>query len=237
MIQFYAPDIETTLTLPESDSAHAVRVLRMKPGDALVVVDGKGNRFNCVLETDHAKRATVSIESVEHIRPFWPGEITVAVAPTKHLDRMEWLVEKLTEQGFDRFVPLLCRYSERKEIKTERLEKIAVSAMKQSLKTTLPVIEPMTRVADFIKNDKSEQRFIAYCDPSIPRRLLVDEYKPGGSVSILIGPEGDFSKEEIKMALEAGYEPVSLGDARLRTESAALAACTAFHVLNQLKTK
>lgn len=237
MIQFYAPDIETTLTLPESDSAHAVRVLRMKPGDPLVVVDGKGKRFNCILETDHAKRATVSIESVEHIPPFWPAEITVAVAPTKHLDRMEWLLEKLTEQGFDRFVPLLCRYSERKEIKTERLEKIAVSAMKQSLKATLPVIEQMTRITDFIKNDKSEQRFIAYCDPSIPRRLLVDEYKPGSSVSIMIGPEGDFSKEEIKMALDGGYLPVSLGEARLRTESAALTACTAFHVLNQLKTK
>lgn len=237
MIQFYAPDIEQTLTLPESDSAHAVRVLRMKPGDSLVVVDGKGNRFNCILETDHAKHAVVAIESKEYIAPFWPAPITVAVAPTKHLDRMEWLLEKLTEQGFDRFVPLLCRYSERKEIKTERLEKIAVSAMKQSLKTTLPAIEPMTRITDFIKNDKSEQRFIAYCDPSIPRRLLADEYKPGQSVSILIGPEGDFSKEEITMALEAGYMPVSLGEARLRTESAALTACTAFHVLNQLKTK
>ena len=237
MIQFYAPDIEQTLTLPESDSAHAVRVLRMKPGDSLVVVDGKGNRFNCILETDHAKHAVVAIESKEYIAPFWPAPITVAVAPTKHLDRMEWLLEKLTEQGFDRFVPLLCRYSERKEIKTERLEKIAVSAMKQSLKTTLPAIEPMTRITDFIKNDKSEQRFIAYCDPSIPRRLLADEYKPGQSVSILIGPEGDFSKEEITMALEAGYMPVSLGEARLRTESAALTACTACHVLNQLKTK
>ncbi|MDE6810055.1 MAG: 16S rRNA (uracil(1498)-N(3))-methyltransferase [Muribaculaceae bacterium] len=237
MIQFYAPDIEQTLTLPESDSAHAVRVLRMKPGDSLVVVDGKGNRFNCILETDHAKHAVVAIESKEFIAPFWPAPITVAVAPTKHLDRMEWLLEKLTEQGFDRFVPLLCRYSERKEIKTERLEKIAVSAMKQSLKTTLPAIEPMTRIIEFIKNDKSEQRFIAYCDPSIPRRLLADEYKPGQSVSILIGPEGDFSKEEITMALEAGYMPVSLGEARLRTESAALTACTAFHVLNQLKTK
>lgn len=237
MIQFYAPDIEQTLTLPESDSAHAVRVLRMKPGDSLVVVDGKGNRFNCILETDHAKHAVVAIESKEYIAPFWPAPITVAVAPTKHLDRMEWLLEKLTEQGFDRFVPLLCRYSERKEIKTERLEKIAVSAMKQSLKTMLPAIEPMTRITDFIKNDKSEQRFIAYCDPSIPRRLLADEYKPGQSVSILIGPEGDFSKEEITMALEAGYMPVSLGEARLRTESAALTACTAFHVLNQLKTK
>ena len=237
MIQFYAPDIEQTLTLPESDSAHAVRVLRMKPGDSLVVVDGKGNRFNCILETDHAKHAVVAIESKEYIAPFWAAPITVAVAPTKHLDRMEWLLEKLTEQGFDRFVPLLCRYSERKEIKTERLEKIAVSAMKQSLKTTLPAIEPMTRITDFIKNDKSEQRFIAYCDPSIPRRLLADEYKPGQSVSILIGPEGDFSKEEITMALEAGYMPVSLGEARLRTESAALTACTAFHLLNQLKTK
>lgn len=237
MIQFYAPDIESTLTLPESDSAHAVRVLRMKPGDTLVVVDGKGNRFNCILESDHSKRAAVSIESVEHIAPFWQAPITVAVAPTKHLDRMEWMLEKLTEQGIDRFVPLLCRYSERKEIKTERLEKIVVSAMKQSLKTVLPIVEPMTRLSEFIRNDKSEQRFIAYCDPSIPRKFLVDEYVPGRSVSILIGPEGDFSKEEIKEALDAGYIPVSLGEARLRTESAALAGVTAFHVLNQLKKK
>ena len=236
MIQFYAPDIESTRRLPESDSAHAVRVLRMKPGDGLTVIDGRGTRFRCRLTDANSKHAEVEIIGSESIPSFWSAEITIAVAPTKNMDRMEWMTEKLTEIGFDRLVPLLCRHSERKEIKPERLEKIAVSAMKQSLKAVLPEICEITPFRNFISGDRSEQRFIAYCDHSIPRRLLSELYQPEKSVTLLIGPEGDFSPEEIDAALKAGYQPVSLGDARLRTETAAITGCDTMHIINQLKT-
>ena len=178
----------------------------------------------------------MEVEIIETVRenPAWDTFITIAVAPTKNMDRMEWLVEKLTEIGVNRFVPLLCRHSERKELKIDRLQRIAVSAMKQSLKATLPEIMPMTPFADFISNDDSEAKFIAYCDPTIPRKLLAKEYSGAKSVTILIGPEGDFDIEEIKSALAKGMVPVTLGDNRLRTETAALTACDTIHILNQL---
>lgn len=235
MIQFFAPDIETTLQLPEGESQHCVKVLRHTEGDTVEVIDGKGHRFRCLITEAHPKRTRVEIAERIDVPPFWPAPITVAVAPTKHLDRMEWLVEKLTETGIDRFTPLLCRWSERKEIKTERLEKIAVSAMKQSLKATLPRIDEMTPLKQFIASTAGvPQRFIAHCEADKPRRLLAREYRPGLETVIMIGPEGDFSPEEIEMALNAGFIPVSLGDARLRTETAALAACQTCHTLNQL---
>lgn len=235
MIQFFAPDIEITATLPESDSAHCIRVLRMKEGDTITVIDGKGYIYNCRLLNANPKRATVDILSKTFQPTFWKNNITVAVAPTKHLDRMEWLVEKLTEVGVNKIVPLLCRYSERKEIKTERLQKIAISAMKQSLKTFLPEISPMTPIAEFLRNDNSQQKFVAYCAPQIPRQLLSSLYVPNKSVTILIGPEGDFSQEEINAAIQSGYKPITLGEARLRTETAAFVACDTCHILNQLK--
>ena len=140
MIQFYCPDIELNPVLPESDSRHCVKVLRMDAGSELEIVDGKGHRFLCRLLDAHPKRAMIEIVRKERVEKVWKGSITVAVAPTKHMDRMEWLTEKLTETGVDRIVPLLCRRSERKEIKRDRLEKIAVSAMKQSLKASLPEV-------------------------------------------------------------------------------------------------
>lgn len=233
MIQFYAPDIATTLTLPESDSQHCVRVLRMGEGDDIEVIDGKGHRFECRIVNAHSKHATVEIVNQYDAPLSWQQHITVAVAPTKHLDRMEWLVEKLTEIGVNRFVPLLCRRSERKEIKVERLEKIAVSAMKQSLKAVLPEIMPMTPVEQVIAGYGDAMKFIAYCDKTIPRHLLAKMYKPRQNAVIMIGPEGDFAPEEIAAALDAGWCPVSLGDNRLRTETAALVACDTFHIIDQ----
>lgn len=234
MIQFYAPDIESTLTLPESDSQHCVRVLRMRQGDRLEVIDGKGHRFTCVLADAHSKHAAVEIVDKTAMPLSWSQHITVAVAPTKHMDRMEWMVEKLTEIGVNRIVPVLCRRSERKEIKTDRLEKIAVSAMKQSLKSVLPQIMPMTPVSSVITGYPDAQRFMAYCDPAIPRRELVREYRPCADSVILIGPEGDFSPEEIDNALKAEWIPVTLGENRLRTETAAIVACDTFHIIDQL---
>lgn len=234
MIQFYAPDIETTLTLPQSDSQHCVRVLRMQPGDELEVIDGRGHRFRCVLADAHSKHAAVEIIEKTDMPLSWQQKITVAVAPTKHMDRMEWMVEKLTEIGVNRIIPLLCRRSERKEIKTERLEKIAVSAMKQSLKSVLPVISPMTPLRQVITEFGETQRFVAYCDPAVPRRDLCMAYRPGKDAVVMIGPEGDFSPEEIEETLNSGWIPVTLGDNRLRTETAAIVACDTFHIIDRL---
>ena len=236
MIRFYAPDILTTATLPESDSQHAVRVLRMQAGDMLEVVDGCGNLYRCRLAVAHAKRAGVEIVETVALPKVWPNRITVAVAPTKHNDRMEWLVEKLVEIGVDRIVPLRCDRSERKEIKTDRLEKIAVSAMKQSLKAVLPQIDEMTPIKDFIASVDDPQRFVAYCDDRVERRLLAKNYRPGSDVTLLVGPEGDFSPQEVDLALGSGFVAVTLGDNRLRTETAALVACDTCHIINQLNS-
>lgn len=235
MIQFYAPDIETTHTLPESDSQHCVRVLRKSTGDVIDVIDGKGHRFACRLIDAHSKHALVEIIEKTDIPLFWSNRIVIGVAPTKHLDRMEWLTEKLTEIGINSIIPLLCRYSERKDIKTVRLEKIAVSAMKQSLKAVCPEITPMMPVRQCIEVFRHyPQKFIAHCDENSPRRLLTEEYTPDTDTIILIGPEGDFSADEVAAATQAGFIPVSLGNARLRTETAALVACDTCHIINQL---
>jgi 16S rRNA (uracil1498-N3)-methyltransferase len=140
------------------------------------------------------------------------------------------------EIGINKFIPLKCRYSERKELKIERIEKIAISAMKQSLKTVLPTIQEMTSFNDVIKSIDATQKFIAYCDETIPRKLLAKEYSSNSDAIILIGPEGDFSKEEIGLAFSAGYQPISLGDNRLRTETAAVVACDTIHIINQLNS-
>lgn len=234
MIQFYAPDIEKTLTLPESDSQHCVRVLRMSEGDIIDVIDGAGSRLTCRLADAHPKHAIVEILSKEPVAQPWRGFQTIAVAPTKHLDRMEWMVEKLTEIGVNRIVPLLCRHSERKELKTERLKKIAVSAMKQSLKATMPIIDEMTPLSKFLRETTTGNKFVAYCDTTIERKLLAREITASTDTVILIGPEGDFSPEEITMALENHFVPVSLGDCRLRTETAAIVALQTIQTINQL---
>lgn len=232
MIQFYAPDIAATLTLPESDSAHAVRVLRMNAGDELQAIDGKGNCYTCRIVVPDRKKTLVEITDVRPMPLPWNHRIILAVAPTKHIDRMEWAVEKLTEIGINRFIPVLCEHSERRDLKPERLERIAVSAMKQSLKGVLPEIDPLTPVAEIISSFNDCNRFIAYCDRAIPRLLFAQEYKPGADTVILIGPEGDFSPREIRLALDGGWIPVSLGPCRLRTETAAIVAADTCHILD-----
>lgn len=237
MIQFFAPDIATDPTLPESDSQHCVRVLRMREGDTVQCVDGRGRRYTCRIALAHQKHTVLEVMDVEEQPRVWNADIAVAVAPTKHIDRMEWLVEKLTEIGVDRITPLRCDRSERKEINTERLRKIAVSAMKQSLKAVLPRVDEMTPIADYLSEAAAdgEQRFVGYCDESrVQRMLLARSYRAGSPVRLLIGPEGDFSAREIDMCLQAGYTPVTMGDNRLRTETAALVACDTIHIVNQL---
>lgn len=239
MIQFYAPNIETSLKLPESDSKHCIRVLRMGEGDVIDVIDGHGNRYQCRIVSGNPKATAVEIISKVTLQLPWSQNFTVAVAPTKHLDRMEWLVEKLTEIGVNRIIPMLCTHSERKEIKTERLEKIAISAMKQSLKTVLPEIWPMTPIKKVVSEINVSQKFIAYCgdDNMQKRNLLAKEYEYPNDAIILIGPEGDFSPQEVSYCLESGYTPVTLGNNRLRTETAALVACDTFHIISQINQK
>lgn len=235
MIRFYAPDISHTGTLPESESGHCVRVLRRREGDEVEVVDGKGRLYRGTLLDAHHKHTTIAIFETVELPKVWVPHITVAVAPTKHADRMEWLMEKLVEIGIDRFVPLRCEHSERKDIKAERLEKIAVSAMKQSLKAILPQIDDTTPLQAFLAEDASEaQKFVGYCDADTPRTLLAKAYRAGADVRILIGPEGDFSPAEIDACRRAGYVPVTMGDNRLRTETAALVGADTIHIINQV---
>ncbi len=237
MIQFYAPEIESTLMLPQSDSQHCIKVLRHKVGDVIEAIDGRGHSYSCRIVADHPKHVAVEIIDRRSVSLSWNYNITVAVAPTKMMDRMEWLVEKLTEIGVNRIVPILCEHSERKEIKTERLEKTAISAMKQSLKTVLPRIDKMISLKGFLETVPADaQKFVGYCDENTPRVLLAKALLPDKDVVILIGPEGDFSPAEIYNVCKAGFLPVTLGDNRLRTETAALMACETVHVINRLKS-
>lgn len=234
---FYSPDIETDPILPETDSGHCVRVLRYGVGQMIDVVDGRGSLFRCRIVDAHPKHTMLEIVEKTLMPLPWQQNITIAVAPTKHLDRMEWLVEKLVEVGVNRIILLKCRYSERKEIKEERLQKIAVSAMKQSLKTFMPEILPMMPFDKALRHITDSQRFIAYCSDEFPKQLLSHDYIPHRDVVVMIGPEGDFSPEEVRQAIDSGYRPVTLGDTRLRTETAALYSCAAIHVADEIKTE
>ena len=236
MHRFFAPDIATTLTLPEEESRHCVRVLRLVEGDEIEVIDGASMRYLCRIAMAHVKHCAVEIVSHEKCPPHWGAEIAIAVAPTKNLDRIEWMAEKCTEMGINRITPLLCRHSERKVIKTERLYKILVSAMKQSLKAQLPQLDELTPIEDFIAEKSDAQRYIAYCDESLPRqgrKSLAQVYDPNRDAVVMIGPEGDFDPMEVEAALEAGFIPVTLGESRLRTETAALVAVATMHAIKE----
>ncbi len=233
MIQFYLPTIHESPVLPPTESGHCIRVLRMKEGDEIVCIDGRGGRYRCTILEAHPKHVSLQIESQELIERNWPCNITLAFAPTKNLDRIEWLAEKCTEMGIDTFIPVRCSRSERKELKTERIEKILISAMKQSLKTYLPALHEMTPLKDVLTAPIAGQKFICYCGAEIERRELCKEYIPGSDATVLIGPEGDFSPEEIELALAHGWLPVALGSSRLRAETAGMYAVAAIHAINQ----
>lgn len=229
---FYAPDILTTNTLPEDESSHCIRVLRKKENDEILITDGKGHFFDAVVAEPHPKHCAVNILQVVDEAKLWSNNLHIAFAPTKNMDRVEWFAEKATEIGIDHITPLLCRYSERKKIKLPRIEKILVSAMKQSQKAYLPQLDSMISFSDFVKQPFDGQKFIAHCYPS-EKQLLKKIYKPHHNALILIGPEGDFSEAEVEMATANGFEPISLGNSRLRTETAALAACHTIQIINQ----
>lgn len=233
MYLFYTDKIDGEwAVLDETEARHCVQVLRMKEGDAIQFVDGKGNWYTGRLATLHKKECRVSIEQREVQVPATTVDLHLAVAPTKNIDRFEWFLEKATEMGISQVTPLLCKRSERKRIRPERLERILVAAMKQSLKAQLPILHPLQELSDFLAAVKGEQKLIAHCIPG-EKKLLKDIYTPGKSVCILIGPEGDFSEEEVQAAVEQGFEPISLGKARLRTETAAMVACHSINFMNQ----
>jgi len=225
---FYTPDLKNdTYQLSEEESKHCVRVLRLTEGEKLFLVDGKGLFCEAVIVSAHPKACMLSIIDKQTNYGKKDYQLTIGVSPTKNIDRYEWFLEKATEIGIDRVIPLISQYSERKEIKPERLVKVIISAIKQSIKAYLPELYPMQKFRDTITTPFEGLRNKG------EKILLRDAVQKGKDVLILIGPEGDFSNEEVEAAIKQGFIPISLGDSRLRTETAALVACHTVNLINQ----
>lgn len=229
---FYVPDAANANELPTEEAMHALRVLRLKSGDEMFLMDGNGFFYKAEVTLAATKHCMYEIKEKMPQEKTWNGNIHIAMAPTKMMDRTEWFAEKATEIGVDELAFVNCKFSERKVMRTVRLDKIIVSAMKQSRKPWKPRLSPLIPFKDFIHKERSGLKFIAHCYNEIESVDLFDTLmKSKGNVddvTVLIGPEGDFSIDEVKLAIKNGYTPVSLGESRLRTETAALyAAMTA----------
>lgn len=234
MIQFYSPEIETKNILPEGESAHCCRVLRMQEGDEIFITDGKGSRFRCEIIKANPKATQIRILEKLNICDSKGYEITLAVAPTKNPERMEWLAEKAVELGVDKIVLLKCHRSERKFMKSERLKKVMISAMKQSWGVKLPELVELTEFSTFIKTqNENTRKFFGYCSEELSKKEFAKEYQPGEYVTVLIGPEGDFTPEEVNIALANDFMPVTFGERRLRTETAGVYVISAINTINQ----
>ena len=216
----------------QDESKHCVRVLRHQTGDKISVMDGKGSHFTAEIIDANPKKCRLDIIDKTTVAPR-SFAIHMAVAPTKNIDRFEWFLEKATEIGVEEITPILCEHSERKVIKQERLEKVIVSAAKQSLKAYVPKLNPLIKFEDFINKLPEGNAFIAHCEEQ-HKDLLKNAYPPNTNAVILIGPEGDFSPAEIGRALENNCKPISLGKERLRTETAALMSCATINFINQI---
>lgn len=231
---FFQEKIDLPITyLDEEESRHLVKVLRKKQGDSVRLTDGRGQVFDCVILEANQKKTSLKVLYVNTI-PEDRFHIHIAIAPTKSPDRMEWMVEKITEIGFHELTLLETMNSERSFLKTDRLYKKVISACKQSLKCRIPTLHSTKKLPDLIKSNDFDgyQKFIAYVDEDHESHLF-DSAVPAGKYLILIGPEGDFDPKEIKEAIQAGFQPVSLGKSRLRTETAGLAAVQMLQVLNR----
>lgn len=228
---FYTPDIATTQTLSEIESRHAIKVLRLKEGDTLTLLDGKGSIYKARITHAHAKQCAFDILS-HTTYPRHSYHLHIAIAPTKNIDRMEWFVEKCTEIGIDAITPIFCQFSERKRINEERLAKIIIAASKQSKRPHFPLLHPSTSFATFVQQKTTDQRYIAHCY-DMPKSSLFETATTNQPIRILIGPEGDFSTEEVATATAEGYTPISLGENRLRTETAGVIACHTIVLKNQ----
>ncbi|MDM1397801.1 16S rRNA (uracil(1498)-N(3))-methyltransferase [Myroides odoratimimus] len=231
---FYSPEIEkgqTSFTFDKDESKHIIKVLRRKMGDLLYVTNGKGTLFTTKITLDSDKKCVTEIIASEDQAPT-PFRLHLAVAPTKMNERYEWFLEKATEIGIHEITPIICDHSERKIVKTERFEKIIQSAMKQSLQYHLPILNEPISLKDFLNQDHQGEKYIAHCEET-EKVLLKDSIDIHKNYLLLVGPEGDFSTNEINLALAKGYRPVSLGHTRLRTETAALVAVHSFVFTNE----
>lgn len=235
---FYVPEAETATELPEEEAQHAVRVLRMQSGDEMMLMDGKGTYYKAVVAEATKKRCFYRIVERMAQERLWLPHLHLAMAPTKNMDRTEWMAEKATEIGFDELSLLKCQFSERTVVKTERVDKILVSAMKQSRKAWKPVLNEIEDFKSFVRRigeNAEGQKFICHCydEPNLGEKVeLKTALKKGEDVVVLIGPEGDFSVEEVKLAESLGFKSVSLGKSRLRTETACLVAIHLMNLVN-----
>ena len=222
---FYVPNVQDNGELPEEEAMHALRVLRLKSGDEIMLTDGTGNFYKAEITVAATRKCVFKLLETIPQTPIWRGHLHLVVSPTKMMERMEWLVEKATEIGFDRISFINCDNSERRVIKVKRLEKIAVSAMKQSRKAWKPIIDEIVSFDELVAESTEGLRYIAHCYEEIKKVDLINQLSMSDKdedVTVFIGPEGDFSLSEVKKAIDAGFVSVSLGESRLRTETAAL---------------
>ena len=233
---FYNPDINSSITefiFNKDESRHIVRVLRKKEGDLLSITNGKGFLFKVQIINANDKKCLVKMISFEEKEKNWNYHLHIAIAPTKLNDRFEWFLEKATEIGIDEITPIICDNSERKVLKTERMQKVLISAMKQSLKSELPRLNEPAKFSDFIQSNSPKLKFIAHCEDPDQKNTLKYLLKPNEDLLVLIGPEGDFSSKEISIALQHKFIPLSLGSSRLRTETAGIVVCNTVSIINE----
>lgn len=233
---FYVPNASTANELPDEEAKHALRVLRLKENDELFLMDGEGvfHRAHVTLASNH--KCLYEIDESQAQTPTWQGRTHLAIAPTKDMGRIEWMVEKATEIGFDEMSFLDCKFSERRTIRTDRIEKIVVSAAKQSRKAWMPRVNAMMPFKHFVEEHSAGHRYICHCYNEFAKKDFfqsLNAIPKSEEVTVLVGPEGDFSVEEVKFALEQGFESVSLGQSRLRTETAGLYAVMLSHLSKQ----
>lgn len=223
---FYVPNAGQENEMPTEEALHALRVLRIKSGDEINLMDGVGNFYRAEVTLAATKRCLYEVKEVLPQQPAWHGHVHLAIAPTKVMDRIEWMAEKATEIGFDELSFLNCKFSERKTMRTVRLDKIVISAVKQSHKAWKPIVNQMVSFKEFIAQPRKGRKFICHCYEEFEKVDLMTElqkpYDEDADVTVLVGPEGDFSVDEVKLAIANGYESASLGTSRLRTETAGL---------------
>ena len=254
---FYVPEAATQVELPAEEATHALRVLRLKGGDEIFLMDGEGSFYRAEVTAASCKRCLYEIKETMPQERAWKGHIHLAIAPTKMMERIEWMAEKATEIGFDELSFLNCQFSERKVVKTPRIDKIVISAVKQSHKAWKPVVNELESFKDFIQTPRPGRKFICHCYEEIEKKDFFREISSlsngadaksasssapadakdassSADITVLVGPEGDFSIDEVRLALENGYESVSLGTSRLRTETAGLVAVHMAHIARRL---
>ncbi|MBQ9655097.1 MAG: 16S rRNA (uracil(1498)-N(3))-methyltransferase [Prevotella sp.] len=224
---FYVPDAATATELPADEATHALRVLRLQAGDEMMLMDGRGNFYSAVVTLAHTKHCFYDIRATLPQQPQWKGHLHLAIAPTKMMERMEWMIEKAVEVGVDEITFLNCQFSERRVVKIPRVDKIAVSAMKQSRKAWKTQLNDMVNFREWLSQPHERRKYIAHCYEEVPRTSLFDELRKPADTDdalVLVGPEGDFSIDEVREAVRHGFVSVHLGESRLRTETAGLAA-------------